>query len=232
MYDAAKMAALQLFPRMAAAMPGLKTVLLTKEDPPRSDDAVGLLLGAPGTVGLRQVHGDRIMITRSSSARTDEADGALTDAKNLCLTIRAADCQMLIVAVPERGVIGVVHAGWKGLLCKTIPACLKELETEWGIPGAQVWIGFGPSLCTACAEFTDPVRELPGIEPAFFHGRHADLRAIAEAQLHAGGVPTGQIERHPDCTRCNSELYWSYRGGDREEVLRGQTNILACVIYG
>lgn len=232
MYDAAKMAALQLFPHLAAAMPTLKTVLLTKEDAPCSDDAIGLLLDAPGTVALRQVHGARMVIARSPSARTKEADGALTDAPNLCLTVRAADCQMLMIAVPKRGVIGVVHTGWKGLLCGAIPACLKKLETEWKITGEEVWIGSGPSLCTACAEFSDPLRELPGIDQKFFHGRHADLRAIAEAQLHAAGVPTHQIERHQDCTRCTPERYWTYRGGDREEVLRGQTNVLACAIHG
>jgi copper oxidase (laccase) domain-containing protein len=81
-----------------------------------------------------------------------------------------------------------------------------------------------------CADFSDPTTELPGIDVQFFHGKNVDLRAIADAQLIACGVAQKNIERHPDCTRCRPDIYWTYRGGDREAVLQGKTNVTVCQI--
>jgi polyphenol oxidase len=177
-------------------------------------------------VSLNQVHGHTTIIARSPSYREKEADGVLTDQPDLTLTIRVADCQAFVIYAPQQHVIGLLHAGWKGLVSGIIPSFFETMQREWQVDSSMVLIGAAPSLCTNCAEFTDPLKELVGIDPQFFHGRHADLRAIADNQLVRCGVKQEHIERMPDCTKCHPDRYWTYRGGDREAVLNGRTNVL------
>lgn len=204
--------------------------LLTKDDGIASDEHVAAMIGTKNLVALHQVHGSRVIKVSGPIARTEKADGMITDVRNLALAIRTADCQQFVVYAPERHVVGLMHVGWKGLLAGTIPAFFALLKSEWSIGPEDVFVGAGPSLCQDCGEFTDPKKELPGIDHRFFNGRCADLGGIADAQLLEAGVPPDHIDRHPECTRCHPERYWTYRGGHRQEVLDGHTNVLTCML--
>lgn len=187
-------------------------------------------LSEENIVSLNQVHGNTTIIARSPSRREKEADGVLTDQPDLRLTIRIADCQSFVLYVPDHHVIGLLHAGWKGLKCGAIPEFFRTMRNQWDIDASSILIGAGPSLCVNCAQFTDPAKELSNIDPKFFHARHADLRAIADDQLIACGIIPSHIERNPDCTRCSHLRYWTYRGGDRDAVIKGSTNMLTCML--
>ncbi|MFA6523847.1 MAG: polyphenol oxidase family protein [Candidatus Peribacteraceae bacterium] len=204
--------------------------LFTKEDFSVSNEEIGQLLKANGVAALSQVHGNKAVIVREPVARTVEADALATDMPGLALTIRTADCQSFLVFAPEKNIIGLIHAGWKGLQAGIISSFFDLLWEEWGIRAEETIVAAGPSLCKVHGEFTDPKTELKGINPRFFEGRLVDLRTIAEDQLFAVGVDPGRFERHPDCTQCHPEKYWTYRGGHREEVIAGSTNVLACVL--
>lgn len=208
----------------------LRVTFFSKISDTMEDAKVGAAFGDAPTAALHQVHSDRVIRTQGPIARTEEGDGLCTDIHGLVLTIRTADCQPILLYAPKRRVVGLVHAGWRGLLKGVIPAAFILLREEWGIAGDDVTACIGPSLCTNCAEFSDPARELPGIDPRFFRGRRADLRAIADMQLRRCGVTKIRIERHGDCTRCRPDLYWTYRGGHREAVQAGHANVLACML--
>jgi len=181
-----------------------------------------------GIASLQQVHGNRSVVIRAPQDRIQQADGMATDVAGLTLTVRWADCQNFIIFAPQANVIGVVHAGWRGLLAGVLQKHFAMLKNEWGIRPAETWVGAGPSLCTACAAFTNPRTELPGMDARFFHGRHVDLYGIADAQLAAIGVPVQHRERMEGCPCCQTHRYWSYRGGDQDAILQGATNILLC----
>jgi copper oxidase (laccase) domain-containing protein len=78
----------------------------------------------------------------------------------------------------------------------------------------------------ACSEFTDPLRELPTIDPRFFRERLVDLRGIADDQWISLGVKPEHIERHSDCSKCDVDRWWSLRGGDKDEMAKGARNLL------
>ena len=208
----------------------LDVTLLTKDDGIASDAHVGAMIGTKNLVALHQVHGNRVIKVTGPIARTEKADGMITDVRGLALAIRTADCQQFVVYAPEKNVVGLMHVGWKGLLAGTIPAFFTLLKNEWDIGPADVVIGAGPSLCQDCGDFTDPKKELPGVDHRFFNGKFADLRGIADAQLLEAGVPEDHIDRHPECTRCHPEQYWTYRGGHRQNVIDGKTNVLTCML--
>jgi YfiH family protein len=200
----------------------------TREDNLKTDQDLAKKLGNYHIASLWQAHGCDAVIVREPTSRMLKADAITTDKNDLWLSIRAADCQQLIVYAPNQHVCAVVHSGWKGLRAGIIASCFRALKQEWNIDPADTYVGIGPSLCTDCAEFTDPVTELEGLAPKFFSGRNADLRGIADAQLNEIGVPVPQRERSPDCTKCNADTYWSYRGEDREQVKQGLCNVIAC----
>ncbi len=189
-----------------------------------------------GTLGVHeeacaeQVHGARTVIIRDAADRVAGADGLATDRPGLALSVRFADCQSFIVFAPSKNVIGVLHAGWRGLIAGAIPEFFASLKRAWKIDPQDTWIAAGPSLCQKCAEFSDPGRELPSIPSKLINGKQVDLRGAADAQLMALGLPPHHFERLPDCTCCIPGTYWTYRGGDRETVKEGGTNVLGCAL--
>ena len=208
----------------------LSVALFTKTDDIRTDVAAAQTFGLRDAAGLCQMHGNRTVVVRAPSNRTIEADGMITDVPDLALCIRFADCQNFVLYAPERHVCGVLHVGWRGLIAGAIPEFFRVMKGEWGIAPSETFVGAGPSLCTTCSDFSDPKGELPSIPKRFIHGKCVDLQRAATQQLVDLGVSPDRIERHPDCTRCRPELYWTYRGGDRDAVKTGHSNMLACTL--
>jgi YfiH family protein len=203
--------------------------MLTKDDDIGGDDDVRRALDTDDLATAEQVHGSASAIVDAPEERKKTLDGLVTTTSNLTLAVRGADCQIFIAFDPETHVMGALHAGWRGLVRGAIGRWIATL-TKAGAAPERLLIGAGPSLCKNCAEFTDLTKELLGIPERFFHDRRADLPAIADWQLMERGILQQHIERHPDCTKCNADTYWSYRGPDREAVQNGHVNILACVL--
>ena len=200
--------------------------LLTKQDAVSCDDDIARLLGAKDLASLKQVHGNRALIARSETKRIEEADALMTDTAGLTLTIRFADCQNFLVFAPQKNMLCLIHAGWKGLKLGVISSAFSLLKKEWQIHPAETIVCAGPSLCMSCAEFTDPLREAPELKN-YAKNRCIDLRRAADEELFSLGVLQKNFERLSDCTRCHPDTYFTYRGGDREEILRGRCNCLA-----
>lgn len=198
----------------------------TREDDVSDDASVEKALGTNRFVTLDQMHGNKTFIADHPVYRTEQADAAATSTKDLTLVMRVADCQPFVMYAPKHNVIGMIHAGWKGVAAGMIPAFFRKISDEWGIAPRDTFVCAGPSLCLQCAGFTDPRTELPTVDPRFFHGRFVDLRAAADAQLEDAGVPKANIERSPDCTKCMHEKYWSYRSKDEKAFTENYRNML------
>ncbi len=203
--------------------------MLTKKDAVRTDEEIGNVLQSDHMASLWQMHGNRTIVVRNATSRTEQADGIATDVRGLTLTIRWADCQNFLILEPEKKIICLVHAGWRGMKAKALTSAFKTLKREWGIDPKNIWVGAGPSLCRNCAEFSNPKNELPDFS-AFTKGNCIDLQVAADAELQTLGVRPERIDRSPDCTKCHRELYWTYRGGDREKVKEGWSNGLAVTL--
>src|SRR3989344_4979489 len=214
------------FPEVQVAFFAKTPALLGTND--EIDAQAAEALGISHSVSAAQVHGNKTAITHEDDSEFPDADALVTAEHDLCLVTRWADCQNFVVFAPKQKVIGVIHAGWRGLVKGVIPEHFKALETEWGIEPSDVFVGAGPSLCQKCAEFTDPAQELTGIDSRFFDGRNVDLRGIAEEQFNLVGVTNDHFERIVDCTQCQSNQYWSYRANP-SEVKNGGKNLTTIV---
>lgn len=208
----------------------LSIALFVKEGGILSDQEAAAGIGATKAAGLNQAHGNRVIVVRDALRRTEAADGMITDVPGLALCICWADCQNFVVYAPGKNILGAMHIGWRCLRDGTIPSFFEILKKEFGIAAEECLVAGGPSLCMQHSEFSDPLKEIVNIPPSFVIGKLVDLRGWARQQFTDAGVSDENIEMHRDCTRCNPKKYWTYRGGDRDMVKTGHSNMLVCAL--
>lgn len=185
--------------------------------------------GATALAHLQQAHGAAVHHVHAAVDATREGDAMVTEVPGLLLATKSADCQSLVLYSPERNIVCTVHAGWRGLRDGVIPSAVGALRKEFYVDPRTLLVGVAPSLGQCCAEFSDPVRELPDADPSFIRGNHVDLQGIADAQLEHCGVSRRHIDRMTLCTKCNADKLWSYRAAP-DPVRKGFHNVLGAVL--
>jgi YfiH family protein len=201
---------------------------------PTGDNPFELAAGTPlpAVVRMRQVHGNHVHLVdrawlEGSRLRAEdvpagatvelvaarslvEADGLVTDVPGVALLVRVADCVPVLLADPERAVVGAAHAGRNGLVAGVVPATLARMRAL-GAERVVAWVG--PSICGRCYEVPvelqrEVVASVPEAAAETAWGTPAvDVGAGVVAQLRAEGVEVVDASR---CTREDEEL-WSYR---------------------
>jgi YfiH family protein len=146
-------------------------------------------------------------------------DALVTVEPQVPLAILVADCAPVALVSPE-GVLGVAHAGWRGLVGGVLENTLWQMvELGGGPPGAHQAV-IGPCIRGCCYEVGEEVWHLfpeeclaPGGRPA---ARRLDLMAAVVHRLRAVGMPDEQIHPLGPCTACHPELFFSHRRATQE----------------
>ena len=175
----------------------------------------------PAVAGL--VHGAAVAAVESApltpmpdGSRLVAAVDALTSAiPERPLLITAADCLQVIILDPVTPAVGLVHAGWRGLVAGTIGATIASMRAAYGSDPRAMLAGIGPGIGPCCAEFTNPIRELPAAFAPYIDGRYVDLWAAARVQLRVAGLADQRVELSGICTRCRNDEFFSHRGDRR-----------------
>jgi YfiH family protein len=147
-------------------------------------------------------------------------DGLWTDEPGVPLLALTADCLpiVLVRANGDRPALGVLHAGWRGLLAGIIEAGVAALG------GTAVAAAIGPSIGPCCYEVggdvAEPFRARFGRDVA--RDGRLDLPAAAERALRDAGCSS--VERFDLCTSCRPDLFFSYR---RDGKPRGGQGVIA-----
>lgn len=175
-------------------------------------DRLRLSLGLNRLVWVRQVHGTEIVAVNGEEALpAAQADGLATDRPGVGLLIKQADCQAVILAAPQRGVIANLHAGWRGNIAGMPVKGVEFLTQRYGVSPDELYAAVSPSLGPCCGEFVNWRKELPRWFEQFKVGKnHFDLEAATRHQLEAAGVRPGRIFTSGKCTVCHEEFF-SYR---------------------
>ena len=158
-----------------------------------------------------------------------ETDALLTTAPGVVLMLRFADCIPVLFYDRRQRVVGLAHAGWRGIVAEVLPATVARMVEAFGCRPADLWAGVGPAIGPCCYEVGPEVVSqissvLNGRAP--FRRRdgrvYLDLWASAQRQLSAAGV--GQVDVAQMCTACRNDEWFSYRAED------GQTGRFGVVI--
>ena len=195
--------------------------------------ALGLLaLGRDEVVSPYQVHGARVGLVGRAHVGTVQAatDALVTAEPGVLVLMRFGDCTPILFYDPVQRVVGMAHAGWRGVVAGSAAATVRTMTERLGCDPGDVWTGIGPTIGPCCYEVGAEVVEAvestcpPGADVTRrVNGQlHLDLPGAVRAQLRAAGIE--RIEDAGLCTACRVDEFFSHRAE------RGQTGRFGIVI--
>jgi polyphenol oxidase len=195
---------------------------------------------------VKQVHGSRVELigpepegeygetvaaeVRDRYSGQVEADGMVTRAPGVLLTIRVADCVPILLASEDGRVVGAAHAGWRGVVAGVVARAV-EVMREAGAEPATLTAAIGPGISAEHFAVGEDVAEAfgrAGLAEAVLpvggarDKPHVDLQAAIRRQLERAGVTL--IDGNNVCTYRDSEMFYSHRRD------HGRTGRMAAVI--
>lgn len=171
-------------------------------------------------VGVHQMHSaDVVTLTGppEPDAPHPKADGMVTATPGLALAILTADCQPVLFADAQAGVIGAAHAGWRGARGGILGATVAAMEAI-GANRDDIRAVIGPCISFSAyevgPEFLDTITgDEPEAARFFTQGQgdrlHFNLPGYGIAALRAAGV--AEVEWTGHCTYSDPARFFSYR---------------------
>lgn len=164
----------------------------------------------PGdAIWLRQVHGTAVVDADARPAFA-EADAAVARRPGSVCAVMVADCMPVLFSDAEGSVVGIAHAGWRGLAGGVLEATIQAMR----VPPSKLLAWLGPAIGPRSYEVGDEVRvAFAGHDSAFTatRPRHwlLDLYAVARQRLNRNGVQC--LYGGSYCTYSEGERFFSYR---------------------
>ena len=183
----------------------------------RSRVAQAMQVDPMALVGVHQIHSPDVVHVTDPTADRPRADALVTATPGIALSVLTADCQPVLFADHDAGVIGAAHAGWKGALGGVLEATLDAME-DLGAKRANIAAVIGPSISQRAYEvgpefLDDFLLDDPDNSRFFANGAGDrmlfDLPGFGLHRLRRAGVGQAQWSRH--CTYSDPEKFYSYR---------------------
>ena len=167
-------------------------------------------------INLTQIHSSIIHKVRADTKFV--GDGLFTDEKGVNFYIRTADCLPIVFFHPEKGILSLLHAGWKGTVLMIAKKFLLEMHKLYNLKSEDWEVAFGPCIDFGYYEVGKEVFEffdkfnIDGIK--IKNNRYfLDLEEANIDIVKTYGV--SKIYRFCEKT-CTSELFYSFRKGDTQ----------------
>ena len=167
-------------------------------------------------VSVHQCHSADVVIVDAPFEVKPMADGMVTRNPELALGVLTADCQPVLFADTQAGVVGAAHAGWKGAVLGVLEATIETMIDE-GAKRENINAVIGPCISQVAYEvgpefFEDVMAEGDGLGRFFAKGRgdrlQFDLAGFGLHRLREAGVKA-EWSRH--CTYSDPDKFYSYR---------------------
>lgn len=161
---------------------------------------------------LSQVHGTRCV--DAALARPGiQADASFARQRGVVCAVLTADCLPVLLCDERATVVGIAHAGWRGLAAGVIEATVATM----GEPGERLLAWLGPAIGAQAFEVGGEVREQFLADDAAAADAFAatggkwlcDIYRLARRRLHALGIR--RISGADFCTANDPQRFFSYR---------------------
>ena len=162
----------------------------------------------PAVVLSHQVHGTALQWHEPLPEGwliLDGIDGHATNEPGVLLTITVADCIPVYLAVPSKGALALVHAGWRGTAGGILQRAVDLLTSRGFARASDIVVHCGVGICGECYEVGSEVADRFG-RPG---STHLDLRGILAQQAHGLGIRDVSIS--PWCSAEERERFFSHR---------------------
>lgn len=184
------------------------------------------------TNNIYRVTADDVEASIKGNLHLESIDGLITDIPGVMLETFGADCPSVYIVDPVHKAIGLCHSGRKGTQTHIAAVMLEAMNKAYGTQPSDVSSAISPGICTNCYEVGDDVAEdfaedyknktefmnlssanvltdscLPHINGRY----HIDLFHAISQSLIACGVNPDNIEVSHLCTRCRSDIFYSFR---------------------
>ncbi|MCC7427330.1 MAG: peptidoglycan editing factor PgeF [Alphaproteobacteria bacterium] len=206
------------FASLNCSLSGKDELARVLENRARAVAAFGLPPAA--LVGLFQIHSPTVAVVERPWGvdGRPQADASVTRLRGVALGIVTADCAPVLLADAEAGVIGAVHAGWRGAVAGVLEATVAVM-VKLGARASAIAAAIGPCIRQPSYEVgPDLCAALLAADAAHARflapGRRAerwqfDLAGFCADRLAAAGVAT--VETVPADTLADAARFFSYR---------------------
>ena len=148
-----------------------------------------------------------------------QIDGLVTDRPGVVLCTQYADCVPLFFLDPEKRVIALSHAGWRGTAADIAGATVRRMQQQFGCDPRRMLAGIGPSIGPCCFEVDAPVYDVfarSGLPAEGWYRKkgekyYVDLWQVNQLLLQKAGLTAEHISAARLCTHCRPDVFWSHR---------------------
>lgn len=150
-----------------------------------------------------------------------DCDGMFTHDHNILLALTYADCVPIYFFSPQKKLIGIVHAGWKGTVTKISESLVNQWIQQYDVNPKDIFAAIGPSICNHC--YIVDNRVIQEVEKLDIPDKHLhyqkvnetkfslNLKTLNKSILQNLGIPEANIDVTDYCTSCHHELFYSHR---------------------
>ena len=163
-------------------------------------------------VSPQQVHSSEVKVV-DVPGKIPFTDAIISTSKSVVLSIQVADCIPLYLADPDNNVIGIVHAGWRGIEKGIVANSINKMITL-GADNNRIIAYIGPSIQKCCFEIGPEVAKKFPINfqiNSSYDRSFLDLQKLTINLLINNSISYNNIISSNECTKCNSDKYFSYR---------------------
>lgn len=196
-------------------------------------------------VASSQSHGSNVRkVTKEDKGRgitrpqdVFDIDGLLTNEAGVTLATYYADCTPLFFADPEKRVVGLAHAGWRGTVLKIGGKMIETMINDYSCKKEDIICAIGPAIGPCCFEVDYPVyrkfADLKNLDKNKFITEaendkyYINLPEANKQILIEHGVLEKNITVSDLCTSCNSDMLFSHR---KTNGKRGSMAAMICLI--
>jgi len=141
---------------------------------------------------LDQVHGVAV-VWADQAQQGARADGSVTRRRGTVCAVMTADCLPLLLCDAAGSVVGIAHAGWRGLAAGVIEATVRAMGQGGGELLAYLGPAIGPASFEVGAEvraafLAHDARASAAFVPAGEEKFRADIYQLARQRLADAGV--------------------------------------------
>ncbi len=174
-----------------------------------------------------QIHKDEIVEINEAhkgmgivrETEINNGDGIYTLKKGIPLCIFSADCVPILIADKNKNAVFAVHAGWRGTALDITGKAVKLLKEKTGCKNEDIICAIGPAIDMCCFEVSfdviDALGKIYSVEECCYkkeNGKYMlDLKKFNKLLLMKEGVLAENISVSNYCTKCEEELFHSFR---------------------